>query len=151
MYKGDTISLWIAIALVGLLSWNCQFPYEEIASDAITVVSIADAIYIAAATLLIGSKTAGAMKHTDPQIPTKTKMGVFVSYLRSAIIIGSLSIMGSIISKAYFTDNNFCIQHELLHRVVSAFSFAMFVATLLFMLIIFKFITVTLVNESHNN
>lgn len=147
MYKEHFIPLIVIAVLTAATSWIFNLHYEKIASDAITVVSIAIAVCLTAITLLIGSKIADAMKHQDPKIKTKTQMGVLISYLSRAIRIGILSITVSCVAEIYCTDK-FNSTHPNLQHAISSTGFSLFAATLFFMWIIFKFISAALLRNS---
>ncbi|MCD8017215.1 MAG: hypothetical protein LUE97_05355 [Oscillospiraceae bacterium] len=69
--------------------------YSNLAQTAISVISIALAVYIGAASVILGSDFAGKLKaQRDSEIETKTSLGVLAAYLRTAGIcaVGTIAI-----------------------------------------------------------
>ena len=149
LYKNHRTILIMVTLLAGCIAWIFDIPYYKIASDAITLVTIAIAIYFAAVTLLIGSKTAGIMNQPDYIIKTKTQMGVFMQYLKWAILVGLLSIVDSYITKIY-CDEKLHLIMPYLYKTISSIGIALLAAMIFFIWIIFEFISAVLIRESHS-
>lgn len=138
------IVIIITFALTSLISFLIEINYIEIAEIAVTVVSIALAVYISAATALLGSNHAKRMrKQQDKKIKDKFSLGVLVNYLQNA---GALGLATIIISCAYISKA-FCCEHEFLVIFVSALSAGIFAVNLLFIWIILKFILTAMLNS----
>lgn len=156
MYTYHKRILFLSFFTVGFLSYFLNIPFEKIASDSITVVSIAIAVYMTAITLLIGNKIVESMGKTDSFIKTKTKLGVLVTYLKSAVLVGVLSILDCCFLKIYTVEDpnqlEGCFKNLYeIYKIVSAIGLALFITTLLFMLLIFKFIATTILNQSRQS
>lgn len=144
MYFGHKIVIIITFALTSLISFLIKINYIEIAEIAVTVVSIALAVYISAATALLGSAYAKRMrKQQDKKIKDKSSLGVLANYLQNA---GALGLATIIISCAYISKA-FCCEHEFLVIFVSALSTGIFAVNLLFIWIILKFILTAMLNS----
>lgn len=156
MYICHKRILILSSITVGIISYLLNIPFEKIASDSITVVSIAIAVYMTAITLLIGNKIVESMGRPDDFIKTKTKLGVLVTYLKSAVLVGILSILDCCFLKIYIVkdpnqlEDCFKIFNEI-YKIVSAIGLALFITTLLFMLLIFRFIATTILNQNRRS
>lgn len=96
MYKRHKIMTVVLFALTSFLAFVLKADYHSIAEEAIAVVAIALAVYISAASVLLGSPFADRMKkQRDNQIPTKTNLGVLAAYLRTAGFFSLLTIIAS--------------------------------------------------------
>lgn len=118
--------------------------YSKIASDAIAVVSVAIAVYLTAVTLLIGSRVAEYMRKQDARIPTKTQLGVLISYLSHAVVTGILSI---VVSCAVLLEKVPSGEPSIVRSTLSAFGFSFFTTTLLFIALIFWFMENALLTD----
>lgn len=99
MYTRDKAKVVLLFLLITCLAFWLSVDFKSIADSAIAVVSIALAVYIGAASVLLGSPFAQRLKeHRDEQIRTKTSLGVLAGYLRVAGKIG----LGTIIVSALF-------------------------------------------------
>lgn len=146
MYKRHSYSLVIITILSGFASWTLNIPYVEFASDAITVVSTAIAVHLTAITLLIGTKIADFMRKQDKYIPSKTQLGVLLTYLNRAVIMDIISIITSCIAKSY-CNVSFSVLHPNTYKLISAIGVALFIATIFFMWVIFQFIASALLRN----
>ena len=105
MYKRHKVASIVLFFTVFLFSFLLKADYYKIAEAAISVVSIALAVYIGAASVILGSEFASKLKkQQDSQIKTKTSLGVLSTYLR---IAGISSIVTIIISSIYTLDLDF--------------------------------------------
>lgn len=112
MYKRHRIaeaSIFVTILVVAFL---LDVDYSKISEAAISVVSIALAVYIGAASVILGSDFADKLKRQrDIEIKTKTGLGVLASYLRIAGFCGLATIA---ISAVYLLDMDFQAIQEML-------------------------------------
>lgn len=146
MYKRHKRNV-ICLSVILLIScYFLRLDYKEIAEVGITVVSIELAVYIAAASVLLGSPYAHNLKHSvDPEIKTKTQLGVLTSYLRAA---GILSVLTIVISSVFillsdvigFSLTDATTLTENLYYVASAISLCLFGLNILFLWLIFQFL-----------
>lgn len=125
LYKRHRVFLILLLLLSYIIAWINNVPFALIASDTITLDSIAIGVYTAAITLLIGSKTADAMKRPDHEIKTKTQMGVLIVYLKCAMLTGISSILNSFIVKMY-CNGNLLIKQPYLYKVISSLDLRFF-------------------------
>lgn len=151
MYKRHKIMSMALFVGVFLVTFLLKADYFEIASSAISVVSIALAVYIGAASVILGSNFAEKLKNQkDSQIKTKTRLGVLATYLR---IAGSCSLVTIVISGIYALDLDLSFvgkffasweysNHlmETMPLVLSSFSCSMFTLNIFFIWLILLFL-----------
>ena len=102
MYKRHKIACIILAVLTFWAAFILKADYSKIAESAISIVSIALAVYIGAASVILGSNFANRLKmQQDRQLKTKTNLGVLASYLR---IAGICSLLTVIVSAIYILD-----------------------------------------------
>jgi len=156
MYKKHAFCTFFLGIVVMVVSWYFDLHYKVIASDAITFVSIAIAVYMAAITLPLGNKASDYMRMKDKYIPHKTHMGILCVYLKCAISVGFLSIIDSclilVISDITLIDDDGRQQeiYPLLCSILSAIGFSLLAVNMLFALIIFKYIIISTLNNSNS-
>lgn len=96
MYRRHKVVIAALFLIISCLAFWLKADYAKIAEEAIAVVSIALAVYIGAASVLLGSPFARWLKeHRDDQIRTKTSLGVLAGYLRVAGKVGLATIIVS--------------------------------------------------------
>lgn len=151
MYKRHKAASIVLFITVFLFSFLLKADYYKIAEAAISVVSIALAVYIGAASVILGSEFAGKLKkQKDGQIKTKTSLGVLATYLRVA---GICSIVTLIISSIYTIDLDFqsvrnifmlwnCSEYffQILPVLLSSFSCSLFSINVFFIWLILIFL-----------
>lgn len=94
MYFKDKIILFIVSCISLVSSWLWKFDYADIASDSMTIISIALAVYMTIFSSLMSSELADKMKKTkDNYFKEKTEMGVLQTYLKNAIYVGCINIL----------------------------------------------------------
>lgn len=152
MYPVHKRILACCFIATGLISFWLNIPFEKIASDSITIVSIAIAIYMTAITLLIGSKIVESMGKADDIIKTKTKLGVLTVYLKSAVWTGIISIIDCCFLKMYADEYYHGIDDvtqvfQIVYRIAASFGMALFVITLIFMILILYFISASILKQ----
>lgn len=158
MYKRHKIAVAAIMIIVTAVSWIFQFDYQDIAETALTVVSIAFAVYIGAISALLGSPYAKRLRAIrDQEIDTKTMLGVFSGYLNTAVLFCLLTISTSCLYIFHF-GSKFLLQFQKLksfYSVLSRFSCSvscgMLGVNILFMWLIFKFLIVSLSNSAGCN
>ena len=151
MYKRHKIMIFALFVVVFIVTFLIRADYSKIAESAISIVSIALAVYIGATSVLLGSNFAENLKNQrDSQINTKTRLGVLATYLRVA---GYCSVATIIISGIYtldldlqFVDKLFvqwehgnCLL-EIIYLMLSSFSCSMFTINILFISFLLLFL-----------
>lgn len=151
MYKNHKKIIIFIFFIIFLISFVLKANYESIANLAISVVSIALAVYIGASSVILGSPFAKKLKEQrDSEIKTKTNLGVLATYLR---IAGFSSIITIVISLIYTLDfNSGCIYNlftnceslglscDMLFLLFSSFSCSIFVINIVFIWLILLFL-----------
>lgn len=150
MYKRHKIELCICSIIVLFASYLFKADYRLISEIVITIISIALAVYIAAASVLLGSPFAKELKgQIDREVTTKTLLGVLSTYLRNA---GVCSIISIVVSCFYMLSPSIVLPFnvEVLQRllgfksfiinVLSAVSCTLFYINIFFLWQIFKFL-----------
>lgn len=150
MYRRHKIECAVLFVLSFLATFILKADYSKIADSAISVVSIALAVYIGAASVILGSDFAGKLKkQQDSQLTTKSSLGVLASYLR---IAGICSLLTVIISAIYMLDldisffDNILIKYALIENIqifqnlCSALSSSLFVINVFFIWLILIFL-----------
>lgn len=150
MYRRHKIACAVLFVLSFLATFILKADYSKIADSAISVVSIALAVYIGAASVILGSDFAGKLKkQQDSQLTTKSSLGVLASYLR---IAGICSLLTVIISAIYMLDldisffDNILIKYALIENtqifqnLCSALSSSLFVINVFFIWLILIFL-----------
>ena len=94
MYKKDKWIIILIFILVSLISYFITFDLKQISGEAITIISIALAVYTASFSGLISSPLLRLMRRKqDVILMNKTQLGVLESYLRFSINIGLICII----------------------------------------------------------
>lgn len=151
MYKRHVIFSNIIFLVVIGLAYKLNIDYSKIAEMAITVVSIALAVYIGATSMLLGSDYAKILKEIrDSEDNTRTNLGVLTTYLRRA---GGFSISTLIVSCIYvlkidwkpfasmIEDNHMSeFIFQTVSNVFSAISCGLFFVNIIFIWLILQFL-----------
>ncbi len=151
MYKRHKILIIVLSIIVFFAASMLNADYSGIAEASISVMSIAIAVYIGAASVILGSSYAEKMKgQVDPEIKTKTSLGVLSSYLR---IAGSFNVSTIVISTIYVLnlDNHFmnlfpernslCVYFRgVISQMISSFACCLFAVNIVFMYLILEFL-----------
>lgn len=151
MYKKHKWSLLIIFVVSALASYFLKVNYSKIAGAAITVVSIALAVYIGAASCLLGSPYAEKLRSIrDEEDKTKTSLGVLAQYLRTAGGFGIATIITSSIAQMkidlpslllYSPSNKSLLRFaQLLVQIMSSASFGLFFVNVFFIWLILLFL-----------
>ena len=94
MYKVHKRIIWSVSILVGILSWVFQFRYVAIASDVISVISIAAALYLATyAGIQASPKIRQALNERDGVRKDKKQLFVLNSYIKTALVLNLFTIV----------------------------------------------------------
>ena len=154
MYKRHKILLFFLSITVFVLSFIFKADYSLVSELVVTIISIALAVYIAAASVLLGSPFSKELKRQiDKEDKTKSLLGVLSVYLRKA---GAYSIVSIIISCLYSISPSISvpfsiesIQHIFVYRdlfvnIFSSISCTLFSANIFFLWQILKFIIFSL-------
>lgn len=145
MYKKDRVFVIIiffgALTIFSLLGIS----YRTFAQYALTVNSISFAVYIAAASALLGSEYASDLKKkVDLQIPTKTQLGVLSSYLKYA---GNITILSIIISSIYclpYSIEGFAI----VKSSCSVIAYIVFSLSIFYLYLVFKLLISSMIKSA---
>lgn len=149
MYKIHRLLSAFIFILTFLTTLFLEADYSRVSEIAISIVSISLAVYIGAASVLLGSDFAKKLKDiNDPEIKTSTQLGVLSAYLR---IAGKWSIVTILASAIYILDFNwnsiikllnlngkFII--EIVSTTVSSFCCSVFVLNVYFIWLIMVFL-----------
>ena len=96
MYKRHKRRLCIYSIIVFCVCYIFNIDYALISEMAVTIISIALAVYIAAASVLLGSPFAkGLKRQIDTEDKTKSSLGVLSTYLHNAGVCSVVSIVVS--------------------------------------------------------
>ena len=141
-HKVEGIALFI---IVTVLSYSASVSYEDLANAAITVVSISVAVYIAAMSSLLGSPYANHLKAVvDKKIRGKSQLGVLATYLRTAGLCGTITIITSCL---YLIPSPVTVSFHIT-EFFSSISCGIFAVNILFLWVIFRFLSVALINST---
>lgn len=140
MYKKHRVFLALIIILCGAVSFAYKVDYAEIASEAITVVSIVLAIYMTSFSGLVSSELAKTMQRKEDKILTgKSQLGVLRSYLNVAVVTGILNIIVACISLIISSKMETTIEKGILYYIVSASGCSTLGANIFLMLLLYRF------------
>lgn len=116
-----------------ILNWN----FEKMADTAITLVSIAVGVYIAAVSALLGSPYAKELKQeTDKKKTGNTLLGTLQDYFRCA---GKFGVVTIIVSCLYCIPSTYIIPARIM-RIGSAIAYGVFSCNILFLWLVFIFL-----------
>ena len=145
MYVRHRVSIFTAFLLSVVIAGILNVGYENLASTAITIVSISVAVYIAAMSSMLGSAYADKLKAVpEPKIYGKSKLGVMTTYFRMAGRFGILTICISVLYQIPSPIEFLPI----VKRILSAISCGIFVVNILFVYLIFQFLATSLINST---
>lgn len=149
MYNKDKVFLALCFITVFLISYIADISYVEFAQIALTVNSISFAVYIAAASALLGSKFAKELKQTVDNIKTDmTQMGILSKYLSTA---GIISLGSIVISSMYCLPIDITVfsnPHLItFFRLFDSISYSIFALSLSFLYLIFKLLVSSMVKS----
>ena len=145
MYIRHRVSIFVAFLLPAVIAGVLNIEYENLASTAITIVSISVAVYIAAMSSMLGSPYANKLKAVpDSKIHGKSELGVITTYFRTAEGCGVITIC---ISVLYQIPSPVVIL-PLVKRILSAISCGIFAVNILFLYLLFQFLATALINST---
>lgn len=152
MYHSHKRIIYIALSVSFVLEFYFNIPFEKVASESIIIASTTIAIYMITTALLIESKLSESMRKPDSIIKTKTKLGVLTTYLRNAVFVGVCLILDCCFLKMYAKE--YCQEIdsvgqacETIYRISSSIGFSLLITTLIFTLLLFQFLSVSLLNS----
>lgn len=135
MYKEHKALMLVVLTTVFIASYVLKINYNLIATETITIISIALAVYMASFSQLAASKLAEEMKKTpDKKIFGKSELGVLESYLKKAIIFGLISI---VISCMYLLDINVDVSKY--ENIFSSIALSILSVNFIFIWLLFNF------------
>lgn len=146
MYKKHKWAITITFVSVFILTFFLNINFEDIASDCISIVSFALAVYAICISALIGSPLLESLRsNVDPQIRERTQLGVIKNYIRIAIFISVITLVLACISKIKINSNIIILILNKLsylnpQQLFSSLCFAFFSLNFLFIIFIFMFI-----------
>lgn len=151
MYKTHIFCMAISGILIFISSWLFKLPYHLIASDAIVFISIAIAVYMTALALPLGENMSKYMAKSDKNFSNKTHMNVFCTYIKMAIYSGFFCIIDSCAAKLIAGDGSLQIQYSFVYNIVSSMGFSLFGISMIFSLLIFKYMLSAILNGNNAN
>lgn len=151
MYRNHKRYLTLIFVLVFSITYYLKCDFKDIASDCISIISIALAIYAVCISNLIGSPLLEKLKATvDNQITHKTQLGVIKKYIQNAMAISIVTIISSCIIKiTSYTIDNTIFEAKILYvifqgievyQIYSSSCFGLFSLNFGYLWIIFIFI-----------
>lgn len=150
MYKRHK---WYAlITAVGtfMLSFVTHANYTKLSNDAMTLVSITIAVYLAVPSFMVGSPYADKLKRTaDTEKTGMSQLGTLKNYLRDSMLFSILTIViGSVYSLGIVNLGKIYNDKIDLDQLFSSLSCAIFALNILFLWLIFKLTLVTMLNAA---
>ncbi|PPK43239.1 hypothetical protein [Clostridium algidicarnis] len=146
MYKKHKCTTTITFVSVFILTFFLNINFEDVASDCISIVSFALAVYAICISALIGSPLLESLRsNIDAQISDRTQLGVIKNYIRIAIFISVITLVLACISKIKINSNIIMLILNKLNylnpqQLFSSLCFAFFSLNFLFIIFIFMFI-----------
>ena len=150
MYRRHKVILIISSASVFCICCFFKVDYSLISNLVVTIISIALAVYIAAASVLLGSPFAKELKkRIDEEDKTKSLLGVLSTYLRNAgaysiisIIVSCFYAIRSSVTFPFFIDAVQCLSNykSTIINVASSISCTLFFINIFFLWQILKFL-----------
>jgi len=150
MYKRHKWYAVIVVVGAFLLSYIVHANYSDLASDAMTLVSITIAVYITVPSFMVGSSYADKLKKTaDTQKTGVSELGTLKDYLMDSMLFSILTIVvSSLYSLKLINFGKIYNDKVDLDRLFSSFSCTMFALNILFLWLIFKLTLVTMLNAA---
>ena len=136
MDKEHKTYLIICFLLITVIAYILNWNFEKMADTAITLVSIAVGVYIAAVSALLGSPYAKELKQeTDKKKTGNTLLGTLQDYFRCA---GKFGVVTIIVSCLYCIPSTYIIPARIM-RIGSAIAYGVFSCNILFLWLVFIF------------
>ncbi len=147
MYRYHKIILFITFIIIFLLTYLLKCNFQDIASECISIISIAMAIYAICISSLISSPLLEKLKLTlDKQIKHKTQLGVLKCYIQIAMIISILTIVFACISKlTSLKFENMILSKEILIEIFDKLNLLQFFSSTCFALFALNFVFIWLI------
>lgn len=151
MYKKHLLLAAFVFGTVFAVSFMLQVDYWNISEDAMTLVSIAIAVYITVPSFLVGSPYADKLKRTpDPKRTGMSQLGTLRDYLRDSMFFSILTIvLRAVYALKLVNFGKYCNNKIDVDLLISSFSCAVFALDILFLWLIFKLILVTMMNAAN--
>ena len=137
LHKEHKTYLIICFLLITVIAYILNWNFEKMADTAITLVSIAVGVYIAAVSALLGSPYAKELKQeTDKKKTGNTLLGTLQDYFRCA---GKFGVVTIIVSCLYCIPSTYIIPARIM-RIGSAIAYGVFSCNILFLWLVFIFL-----------
>ncbi len=151
MYKKHLLLAAFIFGVVFAFSFKFHVDYEKISEDAMTLVSIAIAVYITVPSFMVGSPYADKLKRTvDPKRVGMSQLGTLRDYLRDSMFFSISTIVLRALYKLELVSlGKYCNDKIDVDLLISSFSCAVFALNILFLWLIFKLILVTMMNAAN--
>ncbi len=153
MYKRHKIQSLLVLCVAIAAGLVFQLRYSFVAEAALTVASIELAVYVSAASTLLGSAFSRSLKKmVDSENSTKSMLGVLATYLR---IAGVCSVITILISSLYLLKPDisaiqiaFPGSYLVLLKVASSIAVSLFLYNIFLMCLIMKFLITAMLNAT---
>ena len=151
MYRRHKAAVIVLFVVVLVTTYLAEADYGKIAETAVAVIAIALAVYVGAASVILGSDFAQKLKsQRDDEIKTKTSLGVLAAYLRVAGVCSLATIaisvfyvldlnVASFFSWAISGEDGICVLDKV-SLVISALSCGLFSINIVFIWLILIFL-----------
>lgn len=145
MYSKHKKILCGIFILILISTYILKIDFQPIASDCISIVSFALAIYTICISSLIGSSLLEKLRSTvDIQFKDRTQLGVLKKYINNAMITAIITLIISCLIKLEIETSNKMIlelmQKINIQQLFSSICFSFFSLNFTFIIIIFIFI-----------
>lgn len=150
MYKKHLLLASFVFGITFALSFKLQIDYSSISEDAMTLVSIAIAVYITVPSFMVGSPYADKLKRTvDSEKAGMSQLGTLKTYLQDSMFFSILTIISRVLYSLEIVHFGKFYNDKLdVDLLISSFSCAVFALNILFLWLIFKLILVTMMNAA---
>lgn len=139
MYRKDKIKLTVIFIVTTFVSFIAQWDVSVIKSDILTVISIILGFYMAALSVLFGSKLANEMsKRVDSKNKVNSELHTALSYFRCGMQLGVATII--LVILVTLSNGTKCIFITRVRSFSSYIGIGIFAIDLYVMMRIFKFI-----------
>lgn len=131
--------MFIIGIMLSVISWFENVDFKNFAEAALTIVSVAMAVYIATTSAILGSKYSQELAlKTDCEMKNKTLLGVLSSYLKNA---GNSSMLTIIMSSFILLfPKEVYGEYDWWYRLFSALSCGAFSLNIVMLFCVFEFL-----------
>lgn len=151
MYRKHKYCIGITFGVIFVLTFILKLEFEDIASDCISIVSFALAIYAICISSLIRSPLLERLRgQVDSECTTRTQLGVIKAYIKNAMIVAVITLIMACMSKLEIgLDCSSIFQGERMQNIIdlihpmqlySSLCFSFFILNFVFIILIFVFI-----------